>query len=68
MEVSITTNTQRHGVNLGIRTFLIDVRVDAIGTVQGNGYERRSESARPLWVGDRILMAARTAVIRARSC
>ncbi|HEV2356233.1 MAG TPA: hypothetical protein VGZ23_01255 [bacterium] len=39
MSVSLTARTRQRGLNLGIRTFLIDVQVDAIGTVRGDGYD-----------------------------
>lgn len=39
IRVSMSARAQKHGVDLGTRTFSIDVELDAVGTVQGHGYD-----------------------------
>ncbi|HEV2357608.1 MAG TPA: hypothetical protein VGZ23_08365 [bacterium] len=46
MQVAITARTRRRDVDLGIRTFLIDVQMDAIDTVAGHGYNVVPQRAR----------------------
>jgi hypothetical protein len=38
MQVSTMARTRRDGAGQGIRPFLLDVVLDAVGTVQGVGY------------------------------
>jgi hypothetical protein len=40
MRVSISARTRRRDVDLGMRTFAIDIEVDAIGTVAGSAAGR----------------------------
>jgi hypothetical protein len=52
MQVVITARTRRRGVDLGGRTFLLDVALDAVGTTQGLGYDVVPQRARlTAWVG-----------------
>jgi hypothetical protein len=46
IRISMTALTQKQGVDLGPRTFSIDVEFDAVGTVQGNGYDVAPRRAR----------------------
>ena len=54
MRVSLTAMTRRRGVDLGTRTFAVDVEVDALGTVAGHGYDVVPQRARlTAWWGGR---------------
>jgi hypothetical protein len=46
IRVSMTARTQKHGLDLGLRTFSIDVELDAVGMVQGHGYDVAPRHAR----------------------
>lgn len=46
VQIAITARTRRRDVDLGIRTFLIDVQMDAIDTVAGHGYDVVPQRAR----------------------
>jgi hypothetical protein len=46
MQVSLIARTQRRGVDLGTRTFLLNVVLDAVGTVQADGYDLVPQHAR----------------------
>jgi hypothetical protein len=54
MQVSVMARTRRDGAGQGIRPFLLDVLLDAIGTVQGVGYAVAPQRARLVawWGGE----------------
>lgn len=52
MHISMTAKTRKHDVELGTRSFGIDVELDALGSVQGDGYEIAPQHARLIaWWG-----------------
>ena len=46
MQVSTMARTRRDGVGQGTRPFLLDVALDAVGTVAGRGYDVVPQRAR----------------------
>lgn len=46
MSVWITANTRQCGVDVGMRTFAVDVELRALGTVVGAGYDLAPQHAR----------------------
>jgi hypothetical protein len=54
IHVSMTARTRKADADLGMRTFAIDVELDALGTVQGYGYDVTPRQARmTAWWGYR---------------
>jgi hypothetical protein len=54
MQLSMMARTRRDGAGQGMRPFLLDVVLDAVGTVQGVGYGVAPQRARltAWWGGD----------------
>jgi hypothetical protein len=46
MQVSTMARTRRDGAGQGLRPFLLDVALDAVGTVRGGGYDVVPQRAR----------------------
>lgn len=46
LRVSLTARTRRRGVDVGTKTFALDVELRALGTVAGGGYDLAPKRAR----------------------